>query len=68
MQGQRSAGAVTLADDSLRRREVALIAGRDDREGLELLSPLHYLQAGAGADAPICWRARCWTCCRPTRM
>ena len=42
--GQRSAGAVTLTDDSLKRREVALIAGRDDREGLELLSPLHYLE------------------------
>ena len=41
--GQRSAGAVSLPDDSLRRREVALIAGREDREGLELLSPLHYL-------------------------
>lgn len=44
IQGQRSAGALTLSDDSLRRREVALIAGRDDREGLELLSPLHYLE------------------------
>ncbi|MDJ0820173.1 MAG: DUF4159 domain-containing protein [Paracoccaceae bacterium] len=42
--GARSAGAVALPDDSLRRREVALIAGRQDREGLELLSPLHYLQ------------------------
>ena len=42
--GQRSAGAVTLTDDGLRRREVALIAGREDREGLELLSPLHYLE------------------------
>ncbi|MFT6104897.1 MAG: hypothetical protein ACJA1E_001323 [Paracoccaceae bacterium] len=42
--GARSAGAVTLTDDSLQRREVALIAGRDDREGLELLSPLHYLK------------------------
>ena len=42
--GQRSAGTVTLADDSLRRREIALIAGREDREGLELLSPLHYLE------------------------
>ena len=40
----RSAGAVTLSDDALRRREVALIAGRDSREGLELLSPLHYLE------------------------
>ncbi len=43
VQGQRSAGAVTLTDDSLRRREVALIAGIRNREGLELLSPLHYL-------------------------
>lgn len=43
LEGIRSAGAVALADDSLRRREVALIAGRDDREGLELLAPLHYL-------------------------
>ena len=43
IQGQRSTGAVTLTDDSLRRREVALIAGTLNREGLELLSPLHYL-------------------------
>ncbi|SMX33573.1 DUF4159 domain-containing protein [Maliponia aquimaris] len=43
IEGARSAGAVTLPDDSLRRREVALIAGSTDREGLELLSPLHYL-------------------------
>ncbi|WP_298851681.1 DUF4159 domain-containing protein [uncultured Ruegeria sp.] len=43
IQGQKSAGAVTLTDDSLRRREVALIAGTLNREGLELLSPLHYL-------------------------
>lgn len=40
----RSAGAVTLTDDALKRREVALIAGQDNREGLELLSPLHYLE------------------------
>ncbi len=42
--GQDHAGAVTLSDDTLKRREVALIAGREDREGLELLSPLHYLE------------------------
>jgi len=42
--GQDHAGAVTLSDDSLKRREVALIAGREDREGLELLSPLHFLE------------------------
>ena len=44
VQGQRSAGAMTLTDDALRRREVALIAGREDREGLQLLAPLHYLR------------------------
>ncbi|MEM9437168.1 MAG: DUF4159 domain-containing protein [Pseudomonadota bacterium] len=42
--GARSAGAVSLTDDGLRRREVALMAGREDREGLQLLSPLHYLE------------------------
>ncbi len=42
--GQGTAGAVSLTDDSLKRREVALIAGREDREGLELLSQLHYLE------------------------
>jgi hypothetical protein len=40
----RSAGAVSLTDDGLKRRKVALLAGRDDREGLELLSPLYYLR------------------------
>lgn len=44
LQGQRSAGATSLSDDSLRRREVAMIAAREDREGLELLSPLHFLE------------------------
>ncbi|MEX0350923.1 MAG: DUF4159 domain-containing protein [Paracoccaceae bacterium] len=53
LQGQRSAGAVTLADDSLRRREVALIAGREDREGLELLSPLHYLEQALQPTAEL---------------
>ncbi len=53
IQGQRSAGAVTLADDRLRRREVALIAGREDREGLELLSPLHYLHQALAPTADL---------------
>ena len=51
--GVRSAGAVTLTDDSLKRREVALIAGREDREGLELLSPLHYLQRALAPTADL---------------
>ena len=44
IKGVDGAGAISLVDDSLRRREVALISGRENREGLELLSPLHYLQ------------------------
>jgi hypothetical protein len=51
--GVRSAGAVTLSDDSLRRSEVALIAGREDREGLELLSPLHYLRQALQPNAEL---------------
>ncbi|MEM1235095.1 MAG: BatA domain-containing protein, partial [Pseudomonadota bacterium] len=51
--GQRSAGAVALTDDGLRRREVALMAGRGDREGLELLSPLHYLEQALIPTADI---------------
>ncbi len=40
VEGLRSAGTVALADDSLRRRRVALVGGGADREGgLELLSP-----------------------------
>ncbi|QPM91708.1 DUF4159 domain-containing protein [Pseudooceanicola algae] len=50
---ERSAGAVALTDDGLRRREVALIAGREDREGLELLSPLHYLQRALETNADL---------------
>ncbi|MEM9707321.1 MAG: DUF4159 domain-containing protein [Pseudomonadota bacterium] len=44
IEGVRSAGATSLADDALRRREVALIAANDDREGLQLLAPTHYLE------------------------
>ena len=51
--GERSAAAVSLADDALRRREVALIAGRDDREGLDLLSPLYYLREALEPTADI---------------
>ncbi|SIN75431.1 DUF4159 domain-containing protein [Vannielia litorea] len=53
IQAARGAGAVTLTDDGLRRREVALIAGREDREGLELLSPLHYLQRALEPTADL---------------
>ncbi|MEM6373797.1 MAG: DUF4159 domain-containing protein [Pseudomonadota bacterium] len=53
VQGARSSGAVTLVDDSLRRREIALIAGREGREGLELLSPLHYLERALAPTADL---------------
>jgi len=42
--GQRSTGAVSLTDDSLKRRKIALIGGAADREGLQLLSSTHYLR------------------------
>src|SRR6056297_2493211 len=51
--GQPQAGAVSLTDDSLKRREVALIAGRENREGLELLSPLHYLEQALEPSADM---------------
>ncbi|WP_208354068.1 DUF4159 domain-containing protein [Pseudaestuariivita rosea] len=51
--GMRSAGAVTLTDDALKRREVALIAGREGREGLELLSPTHYLEQALEPTADL---------------
>ena len=53
LSGIRSAGAVSLSDDSLRRREIALIAGREDREGLQLLSPLHYLRQALVPTADV---------------
>ncbi len=53
IQGVRSAGAVTLTDDSLKRRQVALIAASDDREGLQLLSPLHYLRQALEPSADL---------------
>jgi len=46
----RSAAGVVLADDSVRRRKVGLIAGRAGGEGLDLIDPLHYLRS---ALAPL---------------
>ncbi|WP_456386022.1 DUF4159 domain-containing protein [Profundibacter sp.] len=53
IQGIHSAGAVSLTDDGLRRREVALIAPHDGREGLQLLSPLHYLNQALAPTADL---------------
>ncbi len=51
--GQRSAGAVTLAGDALKRRKVALVSDAADGEGLQLLSPLHYLRQALQPSADI---------------
>ncbi|MCC5972777.1 MAG: DUF4159 domain-containing protein [Rubellimicrobium sp.] len=51
--GQRSAGAVSLTDDALKRRRVALITATGDREGLELLSPLHFLRQALDPTADL---------------
>jgi hypothetical protein len=52
VEGVRSAGTVSLTDDTLRRRKVALIGGASE-EGLELLSPLHYLREALEPTADV---------------
>jgi len=49
----RSAGAVTLADDALKRRKVALFAGKPAREGQELVSSLHFLKKALEPTADL---------------
>jgi hypothetical protein len=51
--GERSAGAVTLTDDALQRREVALIDAQGEDEGQALLSPLHYLRQALAPTADL---------------
>ncbi len=51
--GQRSAGSVSLTDDALKRRKVAVIDGAAEREGLELLSPAHYLRQALAPTADL---------------
>ncbi|KUP92975.1 DUF4159 domain-containing protein [Tritonibacter horizontis] len=53
IQNTRSAGAVSLTDDRLRRREVALISAQSTDEGLALLSPLHYLRQALEPTAEL---------------
>ncbi|WP_281826987.1 DUF4159 domain-containing protein [Jannaschia rubra] len=50
--GERSAGAVTLTDDSLARREVALLTRAED-EAQDLLSPLYYLRNALDPTADL---------------
>jgi len=42
--GEGTAGAVSLTDDALKRRKVAIVSASSTAEGLELLSPDHYLR------------------------
>ncbi len=51
--GLRSAAAVALTDDALRRREIALLAGGGEAEALQLLSPLHYLRQALAPNADL---------------
>lgn len=51
--GVRSAGAVSLTDDTLKRRKVALISGARGAEGLQLLAPTHYLRQALQPVADI---------------
>lgn len=53
VEGVRSAGAVSLTDDALKRREIALLAGRDDQEATDLLSPLFYLNKALVTTADV---------------
>ncbi len=53
IEGQRSAGAVSLTDDSLRRRKVAIISASAGSEGLQLLSQTHYLTAALAPSSDL---------------
>ena len=53
LEGARSAGAVSLTDDSLKRRKIALVRTGADQETLQLLSPLHYLRQALQPTADI---------------
>ncbi|WP_370274482.1 DUF4159 domain-containing protein [Pararhodobacter marinus] len=53
VEGLRGAGAVSIADDSLRRRKVGLLAVREGNESLALLSPLHYLRQALEPSADL---------------
>jgi hypothetical protein len=51
--GLRGAGTVTLTDDALQRRQVALIAAGASDEQQALLSPLHYLRQALEPTADL---------------
>ncbi len=51
--GVQSAGSVSLADDSLKRRKVAILAGGAAKEGLTLLDQTHYLRQALAPSAEL---------------
>lgn len=51
--GTQGAAAVALVDDGLRRRKVLLVAGGEDTEAEDLLSPLHYLRQALSDNAEV---------------
>jgi hypothetical protein len=53
IEGQVGAAAVALTGNSLLRHEVALISDMQDHEGLELLSPLHFIKKAFSPTADV---------------
>ena len=53
IEGERSAGTVSLTDDALKRRKVAIIDANAGAEGLELLSSSHYLHQALAPSADL---------------
>jgi hypothetical protein len=51
--GENSAGAVSLLDESARRRTVGLLSGSSIEEGQRLLSDLYYLERAIGPYAAL---------------
>ena len=51
--GQNSAAAVSLTDDTSKRRKVALVGGQVGREGLQLLSQSHFLRQALAPGADL---------------
>ncbi|MEM9428049.1 MAG: DUF4159 domain-containing protein [Pseudomonadota bacterium] len=51
--GVRSAGAVALTDDGLKRRKVGLLAGGQEGEGARLVSALFYLERALEPSADL---------------
>ena len=53
IEGQASAAAISLTDDALLRRKVAIIATREGAEGLQLLSPTHYVTTALAPSSDL---------------